>query len=84
MEFNKPGGSSIFTTYSVIYRDGDASRRRTAESGYDIRVDVVNSAWAFCRSNDPSLCDMGGACFDKFSCSTGCGSGNPALKTWTW
>ncbi|KAH6631715.1 hypothetical protein F5144DRAFT_229611 [Chaetomium tenue] len=83
LALDKRQGSTVFTTFSVIFREGDASRRRTAESGFDIRVDVVNSAWGFCGSNNPKQCDMAGVCFDNFSCSTGCGSGNPALKTWT-
>jgi hypothetical protein len=73
-----------FITLSTVYKDGDASRPRTAESGYDIRVDVANSAWGFCGSNNPNQCDMAGTCVDSFSCSRGCGFGNTYLDTWTW
>ncbi|SPQ24228.1 a0dff3bf-ce28-4154-a574-b1657f33762b [Thermothielavioides terrestris] len=72
-----------FITLSTVYKDGDASRPRTAESGYDIRVDVANSAWGFCGSNNPNQCDMAGTCVDSFSCSRGCGFGNTYLDTWT-
>lgn len=77
-------GTTEFITFSTIFDHGDASRWRTAESGYDIRVDVANSAWGFCGSDDPGQCDMAGVCVDSFSCSRGCGFGNTVLKTWTW
>lgn len=81
---DKRQGTTVFTTFSAIFRDGDASRPRIAGSGYDIRVDVVNSVWGFCGTNNPSKCGMAGACFDSFSCSAGCGFRNTALKTLTW
>jgi len=86
LALDKRQGSYSFLTYATIYNGGDGSRRRTAQPGYDIRVDVANGAWGFCGSNNPGQCDMAGVCVDSFSCSRGCGFGfgNPGLKTWTW
>jgi hypothetical protein len=84
LALDKRQGTTAFITFSTIFLDGDASRTRTAESGFDIRVDVANSAWGFCGSDNPGQCDMAGTCVDSFSCSKGCGFGNTALPTWTW
>lgn len=80
----KRQGSNSFLRFPTIYDEGDPTKPRTAESGYDIRVDVPNSAFGFCAANNPNQCDMAGVCVDSFTCSRGCGFGNTALKTWTW
>lgn len=82
--FDKRQGTALVTKFSTIFSGGDASNTRTAESGFDIRVDVANGAWGFCATSNPGQCDMAGSCFDSFSCSRGCGFGNIALKTLTW
>lgn len=74
----------VVTSFSAVYVGGDASRRRTAESGYEIRLDVTNGAWGFCETKIPDQCDMGGTCIDDSACSAGCGFSNKGLRTWTW
>jgi hypothetical protein len=77
-------GTALFTTIATIYAGGDVSQARTANKGFDIRVDLANTAFGFCDSNNLNQCDMAGTCVDDFSCSGGCGFGNTALVTWTW
>ena len=84
LALDKREETTDFITFATIFDHGNPSWRRTAESGYDIRVDMANSAWGFCGSDNPGQCDMAGVCVDSFSCSRGCGFGNTLLKTWTW
>ncbi|KAK3905576.1 hypothetical protein C8A05DRAFT_12600 [Staphylotrichum tortipilum] len=73
----------IVTKFTTVYGGGDPSVRRTADSGYEIRVDTTNGAWGFCATKNANQCDMGDTCVDDTTCTAGCGFGNKALKTWT-
>ncbi|KAK8055079.1 hypothetical protein PG993_000306 [Apiospora rasikravindrae] len=56
------------------YYDGDPSRQRTAEEGFDCRVDVSRALWGFCTTTVISAgdCNFAGACFDRDACLEGC------------
>lgn len=70
------------------YENGDPSSIRTANSGYDCRVDTVRALWGFCPTTVTSASDCGlaGYCVDTGSCSDGCGSlsGVSTITTFTW
>lgn len=69
------------------YQDGDPNRSRTANSGFNCRVDTQNGLWGFCPTTVISATDCGlaGCCVDANSCSDGCGLTNRAdLTTFTW
>ncbi|KID91829.1 hypothetical protein MGU_01799 [Metarhizium guizhouense ARSEF 977] len=68
------------------YQDGDPKKFRTAESGFNCRVDTVNGLWGFCPTTVIAATDCGlqGFCVDSHSCSGGCGNGdNSKLTTFT-
>jgi hypothetical protein len=77
-------GTAVVTKFSTVFNRGDASRPRSAASGFDIRVDVANGVWGFCATSKPNQCGMAGICFDSAGCSTGCGPSNPSLGTLSW
>ena len=70
------------------YENGNASQPRTANSGYDCRVDTENALWGFCPTTVISATDCGlaGYCIDQSSCSTGCGPWplRTDITTFTW
>lgn len=69
------------------YLNGDPSRPRTANSGYDCRVDAANQLWGFCPTTviAASDCGLAGSCIDQYKCSSGCGAaGKTQLTTFTW
>ncbi len=76
--------AAVVTKFSTVYNRGDASSPRSAASGFDIRVDTVNSLWGFCATSNPNSCGMVGICFDNAGCSTGCGLANPSVYTVRW
>ncbi|KOS16886.1 hypothetical protein ESCO_004854 [Escovopsis weberi] len=57
------------------YLNGDPKKIRTANDGFDCRVDTRNGLWGFCPTTVIAATDCGlaGSCFDSHSCSTGCG-----------
>ncbi|KAL1850971.1 hypothetical protein VTK73DRAFT_9589 [Phialemonium thermophilum] len=57
------------------YQDGDPERPRTAEPGFDCRVDTQNGLWGFCPTTVIAAADCGfaGSCLDEHECSDGCG-----------
>ncbi|KAI1077918.1 hypothetical protein F5B20DRAFT_247524 [Whalleya microplaca] len=57
------------------YYNGDPSKVRTADSGYNCRVDITKGLWGFCPTTVISArdCGLAGACIDRASCSKGCG-----------
>lgn len=85
----KPRQADITTThYSTCgYLNGNASLPRTANSGYDCRVDTKNAIWGFCSTAILAVSDCGfvGGCVDTHACDSGCGiSGDPGVTTSTW
>ncbi|KAH6695171.1 hypothetical protein F5X68DRAFT_29020 [Plectosphaerella plurivora] len=67
---------SITTELSTCgYFKGDPNRPRTADSGYNCRIDVRNGLWGFCPTSvvAASDCGLAGSCYDTARCSTGCG-----------
>ncbi|KAK3305271.1 uncharacterized protein B0T15DRAFT_396679 [Chaetomium strumarium] len=78
-------GTVIATRYTTIFASGDGSEPRTANSGYECRVDLLNDLWGFCPTTVIAATDCGlaGACVDSFDCSKGCGLTNAPLTTFT-
>jgi hypothetical protein len=69
------------------YASGDASRPRTAEPGFDCRVDTQHGLWGFCPTTVVNAVDCGlaGACFDNRACTSGCGIlEESAVTTISW
>jgi hypothetical protein len=69
------------------YLNGDPTLSRTANSGYNCRVDTIHALWGFCPTTVISAvdCGLGAACIDSYRCSNGCGyTDSPSLTTWTW
>ncbi|KAH8913059.1 hypothetical protein BR93DRAFT_974466 [Coniochaeta sp. PMI_546] len=68
------------------YLNGDPSLPRTANTGFNCRVDTSHGLWGFCPTTVISAvdCGLGGACIDSYACSKGCGyTNNPSMTTWT-
>ncbi|PTB62600.1 hypothetical protein BBK36DRAFT_1172362 [Trichoderma citrinoviride] len=68
------------------YQNGDPNKFRTANPGFDCRVDTANGLWGFCPVTVVAATDCGlaGSCVDQGSCSDGCGkTDNPRLTTFT-
>ncbi|KAK4246318.1 hypothetical protein C7999DRAFT_33286 [Corynascus novoguineensis] len=65
----------IVTRLSTIYYSGDGERLRTADPGSDIRLDVVNGLFGWCRTaiREATDCGFRGGCVDNYDCSKGCG-----------
>ncbi|KAI1019761.1 hypothetical protein LB504_009444 [Fusarium proliferatum] len=55
------------------YLDGDPKKKRTADSGFNCRVDTRNGLWGFCPTNvlTASDCGLAGSCVDRHDCSDG-------------
>lgn len=69
------------------YYNGDPSRQRTAEAGFDCRVDVSRGLWGFCTTTVISEgdCNFAGAYFDHDACLEGCGKlGYTNIPTMMW
>lgn len=69
------------------YANGDRTKPRTANSGFDCRVDTKNGLWGFCPTTviTASDCGLAGNCVDANACSGGCGIfGTPGITTFTW
>lgn len=85
----KPRQADTSNTYvsTCGYLNGDASQPRTANIGFDCRVDTKNAIWGFCPTTVSAVSDCGlvGGCVDAYACDTGCGiSGDPSVTTFTW
>ncbi|KAI1388053.1 uncharacterized protein F4822DRAFT_444509 [Hypoxylon trugodes] len=68
------------------YVDGDPSKIRTAEPGYDCRIDITKGLWGFCPTTviSASDCGLAGVCVDQSDCSEGCGlTGTEGITTFT-
>jgi hypothetical protein len=69
------------------YQNGDPKKIRTANPGFDCRVDITNRLWGFCPVTVIAVADCGlaGSCVDEGSCSSGCGkTAKTQLATFTW
>lgn len=69
------------------YLNGNASLPRTANPGFDCRVDNKNAIWGFCSTAILAVSDCGlvGGCVDAHACDGGCGiSGDPNATTVGW
>ncbi|KAH3906114.1 hypothetical protein HBH56_208680 [Parastagonospora nodorum] len=57
------------------YSEGDPKNPRTADPGFDCRVDAKNGLWGFCPTTValPVDCGLAGVCVDSHSCTKGCG-----------
>ncbi|KAH7236240.1 hypothetical protein BKA59DRAFT_459783 [Fusarium tricinctum] len=57
------------------YLNGNPDKKRTADSGYNCRVDTKNGLWGFCPTTvlTASDCGLAGSCVDNHDCSDGCG-----------
>lgn len=69
------------------FYNGDPTRSRTADAGFNCRFDTLNGLWGFCPATVilATDCGLAGNCIDSFSCSRGCGkTGIPGLTTFTW
>ncbi|KFY78884.1 hypothetical protein V499_02037 [Pseudogymnoascus sp. VKM F-103] len=66
------------------FGEGRADHPRTADAGFDCRVDIQKQLWGFCPTTviAASDCGLAGACVDNHACSTGCGiSGDSTVTT---
>lgn len=79
-------GTVLVTRFSTIFPTGDGSKPRTANAGFDCRVDLLHDLWGFCPSTviAPTDCGLAGSCVDSFSCSKGCGFTDTPFTTFTW
>jgi hypothetical protein len=79
---------AITTSATCGFVDGDPTKPRTADEGYDCRVEVLEGLWGFCSSNIIAATDCGlvGACEDGSSCAGDCGDSESILgvTTITW
>lgn len=69
------------------FSNGDAKEPRTADPGFDCRVDTKDAIWGFCPTTVVAATDCGLAayCQDSALCTSGCGlSGRPDLTSITW
>ncbi|KAF4633991.1 hypothetical protein G7Y89_g4124 [Cudoniella acicularis] len=69
------------------FLNGDPNIPRTADTGYDCRVDTLQGLWGFCPTTLVSAADCGmvGACIDPAECSKGRGQiGSSGATTVTW
>lgn len=82
----KRQNGAIVTRLSTIFLSGDSSRSRTANPGYDCRIDLSAKLWGFCPTTviAASDCGLAGSCVDNYACSKGCGFTDQDLTTFTW
>jgi hypothetical protein len=74
-------------TSTCGYYNGDPTKPRTANEGYDCRIDSTHGLWGFCPTTVIAAVDCGlaAACVDEAACSNGCGvRGQPTMTTFTW
>ncbi|SPO04391.1 uncharacterized protein DNG_07076 [Cephalotrichum gorgonifer] len=86
------GGSELRRRQNEIgsitcgYYNGDPKRPRSAEPGFDCRIDTERGLWGFCPTTviAASDCGLAGNCVDRGECSRGCGKfGTPGITTFT-
>ena len=84
-DLRKRAGDDRLTTCG--YHNGDPDRPRSAESGFDCRIDTEYGLWGFCPTTVISArdCGLAGNCVDRHACSKGCGiTGISGITTFTW
>lgn len=76
----------IVTRLSTVFLSGEVSKTRTANPGYDCRIDLGARLWGFCPTAviAASDCGLAGSCVDNHACSKGCGYTNQDFTTFTW
>lgn len=76
----------IVTRLSTLFLSGDPSKTRTANPGFDCRIDLSAKLWGFCPTTviAASDCGLAGSCVDNHACSKGCGFTNQDMTTFTW
>ncbi|KAB5540253.1 hypothetical protein GE09DRAFT_1225711 [Coniochaeta sp. 2T2.1] len=89
----KRDNSTLFIEKRIVtelstcgYLNGDPTNSRTANPGFNCRIDTSHGIWGFCPTTVISAvdCGLGGACIDLHSCSDGCGiTNNPSITTWS-
>ncbi|KAK0750522.1 hypothetical protein B0T18DRAFT_346030 [Schizothecium vesticola] len=74
----------LITRFATVFSSGDPTKERTANGGFECRVDLDRSLWGFCPTTVlfASDCGLAGNCVDRHLCSKGCGRG-PGLTTFT-
>ncbi|RSM02850.1 hypothetical protein CEP52_007755 [Fusarium oligoseptatum] len=67
------------------YEDGDPDKVRTANDGYNCRINTRDGLWGFCSTTNIHVtdCRMAARCVDTHQCSDGCGSFNEDSFTTT-
>ena len=78
---------SVTDVSTCGYLNGNGSQSRTANPGFDCRVDTKNAIWGFCPTTvvTPSDCGLVGACIDSHACDSICNiSGVSSVTTFTW
>ncbi|KHE87566.1 hypothetical protein GE21DRAFT_1281687 [Neurospora crassa] len=75
----------IVTRLSTVFLSGEVSKTRTANPGYDCRIDLGARLWGFCPTAviAASDCGLAGSCVDNHACSKGCGYTNQDFTTFT-
>ena len=69
------------------YLNGNGTLSRTADPGFDCRVDTKNALWGFCPTTviSPGDCGLAGGCVDAYACNSVCGIfGDSSVTTFTW
>lgn len=68
------------------YLTGDPAKPRTADPGFNCRVDAANGVWGFCATTVYSAedCFFPAVCVDRERCKDGCGVKGNKLRTFTW
>jgi hypothetical protein len=85
--FNRNPRQKAFQAPTCGYNTGDPNQPRTADAGFDCRVDTKNALWGFCPTTVIAAVDCGlaGNCVDRHACRSGCGiSEDPSITTFTW
>ncbi|GAB1316327.1 hypothetical protein MFIFM68171_06537 [Madurella fahalii] len=85
LALGKRQGTAIATVLATIFESGDGSMTRTANPGFDIRVDLLNDLFGFCPTTviTATDCGLAGSCVDGFGCLDGCGFTDRPLTTFT-
>jgi hypothetical protein len=72
---------------SVTYGFKSDGIARTAEAGFDCRVDTQSGLWGFFETSNTAASDcLAGYCIDDHDCAEGCGplEDRPDIKSTTW